>query len=302
MFTTCLFTLHPVQTFDMTAKRKGHHGPITFSDQSLNNSSARVAWYHEHVASIPDAGRKLLEKYSGIPPNQVLSHVLEIRDRAFAIWSYACMGQVRFLSYTLPLHVYYAPTLELLRSGGNFLDAGCCFGQEIRFLAHVDKIPAKQLYGFDLEPGFIDMGHDLFRDKDELGATCCLVIFWQISGRQRLSSLIPSGGKMDVVHAASVLHCWDWDDMIRATKRLVSLTRPEPGSLIVGNQMGSLNAGRYDMPTVKGYNYRHNVESMERFWKQVEEESRTRWKVESGLYLPAVVKESQEHSWAKSDP
>ena len=90
--------------------------------------------------------------------------------------------------------------------------------------------------------------------------------------------------------------------MIQATKRLVSLTRPESGSLIVGSQMGSINAGQYDMPTGKGYIYRHNVEGMARFWKQAEEESDTHWKVESGLYLSAVVKENQEHSWAKSDP
>ena len=109
-------------------------------------------------------------------------------------------------------------------------------------------------------------------------------------------------GTMDIVHVASVLHSWAWDDMLRVAKRLVSLTRAVPGSMIIGNQMGSLNPGEYPMPTGKGCNYRHDVASMEKFWRQVGEETGSQWKVESGLFLPAAVRENQEQSWAKSDP
>ena len=61
--------------------------------------------------------------------------------------------------------------------------------------------------------------------------------------------------------------------MLIAAKRLVSLTRSLPGSMIIGNQMGSLDAGQYEMPTGKGFNYRHNQASMERFWRQVGDRS-----------------------------
>lgn len=107
---------------------------------------------------------------------------------------------------------------------------------------------------------------------------------------------------MDIIDAASVLHCWGCNDMIIVAKRLVSLTRKVPGSLIIGNQMGSLDVGQYDMPTGKGVNYRHNVESMERFWHQVGQETGSEWNVVSGMFLPLVVKENMQHSWAKSDP
>ena len=109
-------------------------------------------------------------------------------------------------------------------------------------------------------------------------------------------------GKMDIIHVASVLHSWAWDEQIHAAKRLVSLSKPQSGSMIIGNQMGSLNAGEYPMPTGKGYNYRHDETSMARLWSQVGEETGTRWEVESGLFEPAAVKENREQSWAKSDP
>jgi hypothetical protein len=116
------------------------------------------------------------------------------------------------------------------------------------------------------------------------------------------ASLTALEGSMDIVNAASLLHSWGWNDMITATKRLVSLTRKQPGSMIIGNQMGSLDAGQYAMPTGKGFNYRHNVESMERFWRQVGEETSSSWDVESDLFLPPVVRENLEQSWAKTDP
>lgn len=90
--------------------------------------------------------------------------------------------------------------------------------------------------------------------------------------------------------------------MLQAAKRIVSLTQPQPGSMIIGNQMGSVDAGEYPTPTRVGYNYRHDVESMERFWKQVGEETGSRWKMESGLISTAAVRENLEHSWARSDP
>ena len=284
----------------MSVMRVGHHGPLIFQGESQIDSSKKVPWYNANVTAISPMGRQLLESYSQIAPPDVLPHVLSIRDRAFTIWPYACIGQVRFLDYTIPHHPYCDPVLSKLRSGGHFLDAGSCFGQVIRFLAHNEGIPGSQLHAFDLEPAFTDFGFELFRDKDRLSAH-------MFSGDLLADPSTPSGmstveGKMDVIHVASVLHSWQWDEQIFAAKRLVSLTKPVAGSLIVGNQLGSLNAGEYAMPTGKGYNYRHDEASMRRFWGQVGEETGSDWKIDSGLFLPPAVKENLEQSWAKNDP
>ena len=187
---------------------------------------------------------------------------------------------------------------QRLSQGAAFLDAGCCFGQELRFLRFNEEVPAAQLHGFDLEPTFIELGYELFRDKDTLGATMLAGDLFSAKS----NDLAMLDASMDIVHAASVLHSWAWDDMIVAAKRLIAFTKPQAGSMVIGNQMGSLDAGEYPMPTGKGTNYRHNVESIKRFWCQIGEETGTRWEIEAGMYLPAVVKENQQHSWATADP
>ena len=77
---------------------------------------------------------------------------------------------MRFLTYNLSLLPFYITVLERIRSGATFLDAGSCFGQEIRYLVQ-DGVPSSQLYGFDLEPEFIELGYQIFRDRDKLQAT-----------------------------------------------------------------------------------------------------------------------------------
>lgn len=130
------------------------------------------------------------------------------------------------------------------------------------------KIPLTQLYGFDLEPAFIDLGYELFCDRDKLRATMMSGDVFTAPSSPEGKNLTELKGKMDIIHAAYLLHSWGWDDMVIAAKRLVTLTRKEPGSLVV-DDLGSLDPGKYPMLTRKVYNYRHEEESMERFWKQI---------------------------------
>ncbi|MCJ1354166.1 MAG: hypothetical protein MMC33_004153 [Icmadophila ericetorum] len=95
---------------------------------------SKPTWFIETVTSIPTNSRHLLENYSGISPEDVLPHVLTLRDKAFAIPPYPCIGQLRFLSLNLSAHSRYSEVLQRLKTGENFLDVGCCFGQEIRSL------------------------------------------------------------------------------------------------------------------------------------------------------------------------
>ena len=99
-----------------------------------------------------------------------------------------------------------------LRSGATFVDAGCFFGQEIRFLVFNERIPASQLYAFDLEPAFIDMGYELVRDKETLHAHFflgdLLATNHSSTDEAQEQKMRIIEGKMDIVHAASVLHSW----------------------------------------------------------------------------------------------
>lgn len=44
---------------------------------------------------------------------------------------------------------------------------GCCFGQDLCQLVH-DGIRSSQLTGLDIEEPLIDLGYELFRDKETL--------------------------------------------------------------------------------------------------------------------------------------
>lgn len=47
--------------------------------------SGRQPWYAEDVSAIPLEARELLEQYSKIPPNEVISHILEVVSKILSI-------------------------------------------------------------------------------------------------------------------------------------------------------------------------------------------------------------------------
>ena len=123
----------------------------------------------------------------------------------------------------------------------------------------------------------MDIGYDLFSDKSSLKTTFIAAdVFDQNSALQQLD------GKMNVVHGASFLHLFDLEGQVNACKRIVKLLRDEPGSMFLGRQIGNLvastQAGRLNPNKQR---YRHNVDSFQKMWQQVGDETGTEWKVEA---------------------
>lgn len=48
------------------------------AEHDPQGSKEHVAWYAPELSNISGAARKLLEEYSGVPPEQVVPHVLEV--------------------------------------------------------------------------------------------------------------------------------------------------------------------------------------------------------------------------------
>ena len=160
-------------------------------------------------------------------------------------------------------------------------------------------VSSSQMYGLDLEQRFIEMGYDLFQDRDRLHAKFVsgdLLAAPGTAGSDELDILFEN---MDIVFASSLLHFWDWDDMLLAAIRLVSFTKNKTGSMVGGRQMGSLKAGSYFMPGMGGRVYRHNVESMKTFWDQVGVRTESKWRVEAGLYESEELKDERSQAWAE---
>ena len=207
------------------------------------------------------------------------------RDRAFRSWPYPCIGQLRFLNLALQKHPLYPTVLSrLTQENQTLLDAGCCFGQELRKLAF-DGVPPKALYGLDLEADFIDLGYDLFRDRAIMGGAT----FIAGSLLDETASFPQLEGKIDIVNANSLFHLFTWEEQIMVTSRLVSFMKDRPGSMILGRQVGAVEAGEYRALNEGATTYRHNVDSFRRLWKEVERKMESSWEVDARLDMEDIM-------------
>ncbi|MCJ1316979.1 hypothetical protein MMC15_002300 [Xylographa vitiligo] len=247
-----------------------------------------LPWYSPTLDSIGPAARELLEKYSGIPPEEVIPHVMEIRRLAFHIHPYPCIGQFRFLDLSISLHPLYPSLLARLRgpTPPTLLDLGCCFGQDIRKLIF-DGAPPAALVGVELRPAFLAMGDRLFRDGGGSGgggsggggggARFVAADVFAEAGEDALAAL---EGGVDVVHAASFFHLFGWEAQVRVGRRVVRLLRGGRGT-VFGRQVGSVRPGEYRRGREGERSvYRHDGESFARMWEQIGRETGTEWRVE----------------------
>lgn len=171
--------------------------------QSQETGAAQPVWYETNPTNghVTPTIRSLLETYSGIPPDEVLDHVVKLRDEAWKVHPYPCIGQFRFLEPSfIGLSKEYDEAVERLRNGKTLLDMACCFGQTIRQLVH-GGAPGKNIYGCDLQPDFIDLGYKLFRDREKLQSKFLVADIFDSS-----SALAEFRGNFDMVYSGSFFH------------------------------------------------------------------------------------------------
>lgn len=172
-------------------------------------------------------------------------------------------------------------------------------GQEIRKLA-ADGAPTDHLYGSDLYPAFFNLGFELFRDKETLKTT-----FIGADVFDAKSDLDKLDGKIDIIFAGSLLHIFSYADQITICKRMVKLLRDRSGSMVLGWEVGNETAGEHVRTTTKSEKlWRHNAASFEKMWKEVGEQTGTKWKVEvESLKQEADKDDRNKEGWAKwQDP
>ncbi|QDS74521.1 hypothetical protein FKW77_007383 [Venturia effusa] len=247
------------------------------SDTLTSATPRDLDFYEVDSSSIDDSARRLLIDYSGFTKEEVGPHVDAIRKKAFAIFAYPCIGMYRFLDLSLGQRKEYPEIVRRLRGGEKFLDLGCCFGQEIRQLV-ADGVPSENTYGSDLRQEFIDLGYDLFQDKGKIKTTFLAAnVFDNDSPLQQIY------GQMSIVYTGSFFHLFDYKEQIDAATRVVQLLTPEKGTMIVGRQVGNVNAGDFNTEGYSGEKgrFRHNPTTWTEFWDEVGEATGTSWKVDA---------------------
>ena len=196
------------------------------------------------------------------------------RDAAYKVFPYPCVGSYRFLDLSVSYLPAYKEIVSRLKTENNtLLDLGCCFGQDLRRLVY-DGAPAESLYGADLRLEFMNLGYDLFLDKDSFKARFIEAdIFDQGSGLKQLD------GKVDMIVSSAFFHLFDLEEQKTVARRIIRLLKPKKDSLLVGRQMGSEVAGRRERRSSPNkYMFRHNPESWSMLWKEIGETG-TKWEV-----------------------
>ncbi|KAJ5317856.1 hypothetical protein N7508_002364 [Penicillium antarcticum] len=172
----------------------------------------------------------------------------------------------------------YPEILGRLKSGQKLLDIGCALGQEIRQLV-LDGVASENLYAADLRRDFYEVGYHLFKDRETLKSEFIEADIFDANSAlvQKLTS------KVDIVNAGYFFHLFDWDRQVAAVKHVVRLVRMQPGSLLVGRQAGRKDPIDPDDKKNAPQQYRHDIETWKRLWRQVEKETGTKWEVEAWM-------------------
>lgn len=236
-----------------------------------------LPWYTKELEEPKPAVRDLFENYSKVPPTDVVAHIKHVRDEAFKIYPYPCLGNWGFLNFSIGEGPAYHEVVSRVKNGERFLDLGCCMGQDVRKLVR-DGASSENTYASDLKKSFWDFGYDMFLDKSTLQTK-----FVEADIFDADSQLKQLDGTVDIINAASFFHLFDWDDQVRAARRVVQLLKPVPNSMIVGRQAGKPEAISFAHLEKGASVFWHNVESWKDMWKKVGEETGTEWIVEAKL-------------------
>ncbi|KAI6794399.1 hypothetical protein KC363_g5897 [Hortaea werneckii] len=239
------------------------------AQQSAMQSQTGWDKFFSPQLELSDGTREVFETYSKIPPNEVMNHCYAIREKAWSIHPYPCIGMGRFLQMAIGNHHLYQSEIlpRMLKGDQKYLDLGCAFAQDIRRLV-ADGVDSRNCYGADLQLDFLDLGYELFRDRETLQSTFITAdIFDPASG------LMGILGTIDFVDASSFFHLFSWDDQKAAAHTVTKLLKPQKDSLVVGRQMGHVDGGDFNRPGEKGLGFRHNAETWRRMWDEVGKEA-----------------------------
>ncbi|KAL9125353.1 MAG: hypothetical protein Q9217_005434 [Psora testacea] len=237
-------------------------------------------WYHHELGQeLTPAARTLLEQYSRIDQGEVESHIYRIRDKAWGIFPWPCIGEFWFLSFGLSKHpLYHTQVLPRLKAGASLLDLGSCLAQDLRKCIF-DGAPGNNLYANDLFAEYEDLSYELWRDRDRFPkghyiADDVLAENERFSAGNLMKKLGP--GQTDIIAITMFLHLFDYENQLKAATRILRLLSHKPGSLVLGSQAGVVEATEqplkppFDKITEgeKRTVFRHSPSSFTQLWEE----------------------------------
>lgn len=230
----------------------------------------------------PDAER-FFNAETGIQDTEELrKHIIEVQEEAYKVYPYPCIRGFRFVKLKIARLPAYPRVFRLLgnRPDAIFLDIGCCMGTAVRKVIH-DGWPISQTIATDVEAGFWDLGHKLFRTTPETYPAKFLAGNAFDDKHLSLTASIPPGpppsvasvetltelrGHISVIHNSSLFHLFNEEKQLELGQRLAALLDPRPGSIIFGSHGGMPSKGQRNEVFPKMFC--HSPESWVQMWEE----------------------------------
>ncbi|KAJ5153863.1 uncharacterized protein N7500_009302 [Penicillium coprophilum] len=256
------------------------------------------AWFQPEIGPrLQPSIQFVFRQWSGLADEKLTSHLHQIRDQAWPLGKYPCIGLWMFLLPGIAAFPQFPTILETAqRPQAAILDLGCGLGQDLRLLA-AHGVPTERMWALDIEPHLWGLGYQLFRDEGRMKATFINADFQKtdIAEDDRFSAL---RGKVDLVLASQFLHLFDWEGQIVASKKIVGLSKP--GTIIAGFQQGRKQARAYIRPW--GMMFYHNRESFLQMWNMVQQQTETQWTIDvSEVRLQDWGMQDEDLEWMPED-
>lgn len=209
-----------------------------------------------------------------------------------------------FLLPRMPRLPWYQMILDRVRRGAVIVDVGCCFGQDLRFLA-AGGAPTEKMFATDIVSDFWDLSYDLFRDKDSFQA--------HFNTADVLDSNAPLGeikSEADILLVNQVFHLFNRERQVAMAKNLVACSRPD--TWIVGWHIGSVSGRALPVGVHTGgatgsaggdTKLFHNDDTWTELWQQVGAETGTQWSIETAMQpLEEWGYEKEDTAWMGPNP
>lgn len=166
-----------------------------------------------------------------------------------------------------------------------------------------DGAPGQNLIGCDLHQGFLDLGYDLFRDRDTLASRFFAgdILASQFDDDEE-GPFDELRGKIDIIHASSFFHLFPLSTQLLVAKRLLILLLPVPGSIILGRQTANIKPGVYthgNRDQMQPGMWRHDVGSWSEIWEQAGREVGVQVRVKATLEMTKGFSKETERKEAR---
>lgn len=152
--------------------------------------------------------KEFFKAYANISEEALLLKINEIYSKALNIHSYRCLRTLKFLAPRIVNNPFYEK-IVLAGKEQTILDIGCALGTDLRKM-YLDGSKRQKLYGLDLENGFIELGYELFNDKE---ATTIHFLTGNILEKETVETL-QKDETWDIIYSSSVIHLLEKTEII----------------------------------------------------------------------------------------